>query len=573
MKWLAVVLCLGLSACQSVVPSKALVPPISLDAARRFYDQGQYWKVLELLAAHSWEVEHNVEIERLRQNASMPLGLRWQRLREIRRWQDQWPNHPDLAYLQARMMEDPMARAKEMERLFHLFPQHPWIWFGHVTTVQELRRWNQAENLLTQAGQAEAALPSSFRHLLYSRQARHKHQWDQAFQWLEEDAFQQNRSFSMWEYLRTAVVAGDQARIHRARAAMQLQRQAPEVQDAVAIDLAFQRFQAEWPWCREESFQQQSQRFDQYLAQVGAPHGWAQQPRYGWAKIAGILRPEAQASPLAQAWLQARRALLAGYLGGQSQWVLLQGCDAFLCSWPGSPPLQILIAENASSVSQPAAEAGTVFRGFYLLRQPLREASLLLEEKLRLFSAEPMVLPQGQPFSGLGNLDLSMRLRKRAMKDGDWSVYQRNLWVLCLHESGHLPDVLPLLDNGGSFLSVLPDLLKSQLRFGNPRMQLEYEAQLRALATGVQTDWLLAETLDRATDLGDPYFAPYRQLMKDLVNFAVGRGWPPLARWQEKSATEIAQLARDFCQHKVSLLPVTGIENLKRLLIEQNFFE
>jgi len=163
-------------------------------------------------------------------------------------------------------------------------------------------------------------------------------------------------------------------------------------------------------------------------------------------------------------------------------------------------------------------------------------------------------------------------LRSRLLQESGFSVQELELLHLCLHESGHFTEILNWLDFGLPVAELLPSMLASQQRYGNPIFRLEYRAQLRALTSGRIPYWIFAEILERGQDPSDPYFLPYRHILLDLVDLAEEQGWPPLAQWDSQGPADFTQLAIALCQKK-KLAPMQqeGVSNLEVALVQADF--
>jgi len=162
------------------------------------------------------------------------------------------------------------------------------------------------------------------------------------------------------------------------------------------------------------------------------------------------------------------------------------------------------------------------------------------------------------------DLDLALRLRARLTQGDLDAVLQREWQALILHEAGHLPDVLPWAnDQGLHWLPQLGRALSSWFQDGWLLSEWEYRAQLRALATGLQVEWHLAQIVETARDPSQPYFRPYRRLLRDLVMEARKRNLPPLAEWQALSGEELTALARALAlKQQISLLDEASASSL-----------
>lgn len=535
-----------------------------------------------------WELSRQIPYERMRQDLRIQRGARAAVLRELEQWEEQWPEHPDLGYLRARQAEDPTSRFERFRSLLRRHPDHRWIRHGAIVTAQEMGKWNLsltwletlADSLRLDGVGPESAASRRLR-LLQARQANHRKDHVQAFRLLAADAFVEQDSRSLQEYLRTAYLAGDGSRQERAEQEFLLQAaKGTAMESGPAIDLAFARLLAEWPWCGKAPLEEVLAIFDGYLERAGAPFGWAEQPVYDLLGVARLVQPEARSGAISRSFANHRRSLLAGSAWGRGHEVhLLRGTRHLPLTWPGhEDPVEILLAEDVRSSVGRTAQGGSVFRGFYMMMDSVERPSERLQQRLDRYSQEGLIdLPRGFPIreeDRLDSLDLGLRLRLRTLSETGLPVAQVELLHLALHEAGHFGEVLRWIDFGLPIAGLLPRMLKSRQQFGDPLHWLEYRAQLRAMATGPIAGWAFAEILERGQAPGDAYHAPYRLILRDLVALAEEEGWPSLARWTDRSDQELAALALRLCGKKgIEPSPVVGVENLIQALIEADVLQ
>jgi len=209
---------------------------------------------------------------------------------------------------------------------------------------------------------------------------------------------------------------------------------------------------------------------------------------------------------------------------------------------------------------------GAVLRGFFLRLDQAEAAARSVESTLTRFQPaqpRPELLPEA---GALESWDLPERLRATAAAGGT-APRRDALAALVVHEAGHLPETLPWTRYGIPVLRLLPRFAASLLDYGDPVLWLEYHAQLRALASGRATRWLLAETVGRANRPRDAYHGPYRRLLEDLVALAAEQDLPHLALWDTLPPERIAELARRLADREgVTLLPEGGLIALDDLV-------
>ncbi|MGB0952165.1 MAG: hypothetical protein ACPG31_02965 [Planctomycetota bacterium] len=585
---------LSLASC-SVATETHLVDPVirepgvALGEIQDLVSSGHADQALSILQQQSWNLSRQVPMERLRQDLRVARGQRVAVLEELDSWKQQWPDHPDLAYLRTRLMEDPMGRYQAFAELLRLYPQHPWIRHGAIVSAQNVGAWNRSATWLeTQArslsldAPGEASEQAQRLRLLQARQLRHAKDYRGGMVLLQKDAFQRRNVRALQEFLNLASLADDKKNQRRAEQEfLLLAAAAQDLPAAAAIDLAFERLLAEWPWCGEEDLPEVLQRFDHYLERAGAPSGWAAQPVYNLLGVAKLVQPESSSGSISRAFADAGRAVLVGSAWGRGNEIhLLRGTNHIRFLWPGhSKAVEVMVVESVVSSAGRTAQGGSVFRGFYMLKDSVARSAKRLQARLDSYLQEGKICvsPHKRDWEEnrtLESLDLGLRLRVRTLGQSHWDTEQLELAHLALHESGHFGEVLHWIDYGLPVAGLVPRMLASNQAFGDPLMWLEYRAQLRAMTAEVCADWAFAEILERGQDPGDPYHAPYRRIFLDLVHLAEAEGWPTLAMWHEKDAADLAQLARTLCAKKgIQPLPQEGIQTLLQALIDADVLD
>jgi len=542
---------------------------------------GEQDAALELLNANNWAHSGNVALERERQNLRLSLGQREAVLLELQSWQQRDPQSPDLKYLQARLREDPIGRFKTLRNLRKKYPQHSWGSIGLIATAQLLERWELAARWI--ASPQPSPQNEAFFRIVKARQLGHQGQPNLGLDLLAEDAFQHHLESSLREYWSLAASSDNHKEARRARSELALRRVEQTQPDISArIDLAFQRLLGEWHLCQDLSLDEILLLLDEWCVLAGAPSGWAQVESYELAGVARLIRPETIFGGVSLAWGNAGRYLLAGSaLGRSAELHLLRDVVVMHLDWPQHElPIEMVAAHSVLSPQSQTAQGGTVFRGFYLRLDSLERGAELLDRELQQtlqrnpeFAAvnfAPVSIPAGPLESNL----LPTRLRLQALATTHSSVRDLELVHLAMHEAGHLGEVLHWLDHGLPVFEVGANFLSSKLELGDPLLWLEYRAQLRAVASGWQPGWALAEVIDRGQNPRDPYYAPYRLLLRDLVQLAEFYHWPPLATWDQLDRGSFVALARELIRRKgFAPSPDLGTDRVVQSLLDFNLLE
>ena len=569
---LAVLLLLTIVSCSSATAMHPSIEKPDLAQIRELVARGEDQVALQELEPYRWSESGSVEAERLRQDLRMRSGGLVSVLEELALWQSQWRKNPDLDYLSTRIVEDPIVRQDRFHGLLRLHPTHPWIRFGAIATAQQMGDWHLSQRWL--AIPLPQELPAPYQHILQARQLAQQGDADAALLLLEADAFPNGLQASLSEYLAMATKLGDAARQARAVSEMALrQADLDALTTQEAIDLAFLRLRGEWPWIGREKFSVVLKQFDTWLLQVGAPNGWHGHPEYSVVGVAKLLKPESNSGQVAQEFAAAGRVLLAGSAWGRGNEVhLLTSTRSMPLQWPGhTQEVELIFAQGVTSTAQWTAQGGTVFRGFYVLQDSVSLGASRLRQRLERFKPPANMTPgKGR----LESLALAQRLRSRFLEQSESTIEEIEMLHLCLHESGHFAEILSWLDFGLPVAELLPAMIASNQRYGNPILWLEYRAQLRAMSSGRIPKWMLAEILERGQEPGDPYFAPYRHILLDLVALAEVKGWPHLSQWHTKSPEDFTQLARDLCAQKgIAPMPLIGAENVVQTLIQADLLQ
>ena len=168
------------------------------------------------LDAIAWEHTGNLAAERMRQDMRLDAGERIDVVRELDRLAAEHDG-ADLAYLRARVIEDPVQRLQVFRAQLERWPDHPWLRLGAAATMQQLGEWGAAGDLLS--GTAEHPQTVLFARLLIARQLAHRGETTHAFELLEQDAFRDGEAAALYAWAGTGRTgrrsAARRARTHR----------------------------------------------------------------------------------------------------------------------------------------------------------------------------------------------------------------------------------------------------------------------------------------------------------------------------------------------------------------------
>jgi hypothetical protein len=531
---------------------------------------------LVFLDDHRWSRTGSVALERRRQDLLIQAGRRSALLTELEQWRSQLPESPDLLYLQARILEDPRGRLDAFQSLVRSYPQHSWSRIGLVATAQLLGRWQDAQRWLDVADPDDSS--RFFYRVVTARQLVHDGLAEAAMSLLAADAFELHQEVALVEYQRHAAASGNLAEARRAGSELTLRRAGRQDLDTgTLIDLVFDRLLGEWPRIKDLPLEEILEQLDAWADLVDVPSGWAQVDSYRLGGVARMVRPETDLGGVSRAWADAGRYLLAGSAYGRGNELhLLQDVVVMRINWPRhESPIEMVAARGVASPQGHTAQGGTVFRGFYLLLDSLDRGATRTEQRLALLQKEPIpVRPELKNLGRLESNQLPNRLRLAAVAATGSSVHDLELLHLALHEAGHLGEILSWLDDGLPLASVTSHFLASELSFGSPLLWLEYRAQLRALASGWQPGWALAEIIERGQRPRDPYYKPYRRILLDLVQLAEQSGWPALADWDRQQPGHLVELARRLCARRgFAPSPDQGTDSVVRALVDFDLLE
>ena len=536
--------------------------------------QGDRRGATELALAASWQATGSIEGERYRQSELLAQGRRAELWIEAEQRLNANPFDPDLAYLQARLLQDPERLAARFTQLAVRHPRHAWIRLGAAGS--ELQRGE-----LVAAGRHLEAAPDwpdarDFRQLVTAR-LREALGEPKPWSSLIDAAFLRGSPAALREIEGMARRAGNDSLRELASIDSTLRRIPPSqaalppgsAAEADALQLLLRRLRAQLAWQPQLGLGEVLAQLDGWSERLGLPAVWGVTPRYRLPFGAGLLlRPERDAGPLAELLERHQRVVLLGWSWLQgTRAVELAGVTRVETPWPGSSRGIEVVLANEARGDTGWISGGAVFRGFFVRSDLTRRLAYSMARQLE--QVEVLDLPgDWRAHSRLSELetdtesalpedfDLALRLRARLTQGELDAVLQHEWQALILHEAGHLPDVLPWArQEGPNWLPQLGRALASWFQDGWLLSEWEYRAQLRALATGLQAEWHLAQIVETARDPRQPYYRPYRRLLRELVMEARERGLPPLAEWDELHGQEITALARALASKQgVSLL-------------------
>jgi hypothetical protein len=536
--------------------------------------QGDRTSATELALAASWQATGSIEGERYRQAELLAQGRRAELLIEAEQRLNANPFDPDLAYLQARLLQDPVRLAARFSRLANEFPRHAWIRLGAAGAELQRGELAAARRHLDAAPDWPDA--RDFRQLVTAR-LREANGEPKPWSGLIDAALLRGSPAALSELESMARRAGHESVRELAAIDSTLRRIPPatgavapgSATEAAALQLLLRRLRAQLAWQSQLGLGEVLAQLDGWSERLGLPAVWGVTPRYRLPFGAGLLlRPERDTGPLAELLERHERVVLLGWSWLQgTRAVELAGVTRVETAWPGSAHgIEVVLAEEARGDTG-WITGGAIFRGFFVRRDLTRRIAFSLAR--RLDRVEARALPEGWSGSaGSGafeaetelalpeDLDLALRLRARLTQGELDAVLQCEWQALILHEAGHLPDVLPWAnDQGPHWLPQLGRALASWFQDGWPLSEWEYRAQLRALATGLQVEWHLAQIVETARDPSQPYYRPYRRLLRDLVMQARASQLPPLAEWDALRRQDLTALARTLARKQgISLL-------------------
>ncbi|MAW59694.1 MAG: hypothetical protein CMJ94_02525 [Planctomycetes bacterium] len=586
-RWLAVALGLAFltAACQTLAAGPTPPADFHPQALWAAIWRGDTAASRQLAWEARWEATGSIEGERYHQAELLLLGQRAGLLKEAAARLAEAPFDPDRAYLHARLLEDPVRLLHRFEELAQAHPRHAWIRLGAAGACLQNGELQAAAVHLREAPPWPDA--ADFRSLI---EARLREAQGEARPWrgLLDAALDHGSPAALSELEQMARRAGAEAIIRVAAADRALRSQPPaaspvapgSAEEQQALDLLLERMHAQLAYAPQIGLPELLARMDGWALHLGLPAVWGNSPMYRLPFGAGLLlRPELDAGELSALLHRHQRLVLVGWSWLQgARAVELRGVERWSLDWPGlEQAVEIVSAADARGEAG-WVSGGAVFRGFFVRRDLNARTARAWERRAQRLSS--WELPAGvatDPWSGVDvpdlpgalpeSLDLGLRLRAQLLAEEAATAEQAEWEALLLHELGHLPDVLPIASGQNpAWWGQLQRAVGSWFQDGWVLADWEYRAQLRALAAGPRAKLLLAQTIETAQDPGQPYFRPYRRLMRELVMHARAAGWPALARWHSRSEAQLAELARSLLAEQ-SIQPIPG-EVVSQLMLK-----
>ncbi|MCH2101904.1 MAG: hypothetical protein MK209_08285, partial [Planctomycetes bacterium] len=395
--------------------------------------QGDHDARRDLALAAGWQATGSIEGERYRQAELLAAGRRSELLFEAERRLAESPFDPDLAYLHARLFQDPVRLAARFEELANRHPRHAWIRLGAAGSLIQLGDLTRAEEHFRAAPDWPDA--EEFRVLI---EARLREQRGEPRPWrgLQKSALAQGSPTALTEMERMARTSGDRVAEEAASADQALRAQAPAVKtlpigsprEGDALEILLRRLHAELALQPGLALSDTLKRLDRWAEHLGLPSTWQASPRYRLPFGAGLLlRPESNAGALSTLLERHQRVVLLGssWLQG-TQAVDLRGVQRLTLPWPDLPgEVEILLAETANGESR-WVSGGAVFRGFFVRRDLSQSAARAWKRRAK--RVQEVELPEGwsartapsllevdRTGSLPEDLDLALRLRAQVL--------------------------------------------------------------------------------------------------------------------------------------------------------------
>lgn len=518
--------------------------------------------VYDSLTEQTWLATRDLARERIRQDAGVRLGLRHALRDELNRWKQQVGADPDLFYLEARLLQQPERRRARFETLARRYPLHAWIRCAAASLVL-------ADGDYPLAARHLAAVPARgtilrFRTLTKAKLAYARGHEERAKECLRAwtKSVDDPGAVALLESYTTssaplpgaltAIADQELARLAALHAAREPVPQA-EAWDALTDHLAGALIDDPgigWDALVEGL----STRADS----IGFAADFDPDACYKAALVGRMICPEPDRSRWAAEAARLGRFLLLGKRArGPIEMVDFHDCriERLPVGPGGSKAWVVLAGSKRYDPDQDIPPGGALFAGFYVRQDRLRAVAQAQQASIDLLLARGPVptIPAGLA-TGCGVLppedaDLPLRIRARALEQGEDAI-RAGLLATLIHEAGHLPDTLPIIEKGlevGSALSVLGDALPLGL---DPEAVFEYRAQLRALGSGLVTGWQLADTVQVSRGRDVPHRTAYRHILRGLLRVAAAEGLPGLRAWDRLPADAVQRLAHQLMREE-----------------------
>jgi len=516
---------------------------------------------LEAANKYSYATSNSVALERHRQNLLLEFGLRNQCFKNLADWKQRGIGNPaDLYYLESRIYSSPTVQLRRFEEGLKRWPHHPWLVAGYSITRVAVGNPNLAllDELLANAYVDADSGPMVRR--AKARVLAHKGQVQAAINLLWDDALVHSNPGTLREgiYLATKYSKAKTLRLWNAE--LKLLSTAPDASTANRCAIVAERCVAQLQYKNLRSLDRLCQMLNQQSQRLALPGGWEQLPRLDIGPLGSLVRPDLNAdehrnSPFA-VWLEAGFVPILGYDIRQGvEFLLLSGVQRVEADWPSlETPLQLLVAKKAWSNRENNFSGATIFNGFYIREDMLDKSptSLVNLQKLQVIPEDHRFLHHVVVAGELPENDnLAYRLKQQCLNKSELDptefLIHAQWQQLIIHESCHLPDILPLVVGDADLADLLADGLKSFFKVGDVMSYLEVQAQARAIAISPNPRWALAKTILAYESGPSTYQQAYDYLLKEFSKNAQSKKSPRLANWDLLSDQQITQLAEEFC--------------------------
>ena len=534
-----------------------------------------------------FEATGSVAGERARQRLLSRIGRINQAFDDIGRWQQEGFGNPaDLVYLHTRLLDSSERQAWVFLDALGRWPGHPWLSAGYCQASLNTDSPNllQLESVLAGANPSIDSGPMLRR--ARARVLARRGFPEKALELLYADGFDLPCPESLGAGIRIADNAGLSKLVRLWEAEFAMQRNSQSVSVKRRCLLVAERCISQISANGRTSLNQICDLLDFQSQRLGLPVGWAEAERYLLGPLGALVKPDltplianGQTDGPIMLWQeQGLLPILGERLDTGGEMLLLTGVRLAQTDWPGlDEPLRLVVARKGYSSQANEYAGGTVFRGFYLRED--RAFGLVEPAKSRMEDFSPVSIVPGylhQPTrdSLLPESEgLAWRLVYRCLQESDSSVDEllRTLsWQqLVLHESCHLPDVLPLVGGEEGVGGIVGPALKAFLKFGDGVAFLEFQCQARALALSPNPHWTLAETVLSAEGGPPTYKVAYQHLLAGLVQLGREMELSPFARWDQLEQQQLRDLGRRFCQLQgIELPPEGAVEAILDSLIQ-----
>ena len=523
---------------------------------------------LELARALGWEGQRSVAGERLRQQMLVGIGRRGEAFADLQRWKRDDPGHADLAYLEARLWSDTKMRGQAFREGVRRWPHHPWFNLGFaIQFVEEVGMRAEVRRALLRAGRSVDSAPLRRRARAILLQAEGNP--GKALEILHEDAFHHSLTGSLDLSHRIAQTSQQAEVVRQISSERQRLILLPSDSEERRVRVVFHRLAAELPIRSDPTLDSLLLQLDEWCEQAELPSGFHLAPRLQMGPLAELVRPEAVAS---EPWATFLRHGFMPLMGSRADRgvcvVLLSGVDVLEVPWPGSEhSLVLFLADSAETLGMERAAGASLFRGFFLRADlGLQQAESLSKQLAKMDPWRGTEIQQVPEHGGWPeDFDLDQRLQVQSLAQSNLRVEDLLFQDLLLHESGHLPESVPVADGVLPWVTLLAPSLRSLLTTGDPLVWPEFRAQARALAWSPHPAWTLASTIQLARNGPPRYQMAYRNLLAQLRAVAKDEGAGPWHTWDTLEEEHFRRWGQEVCRRRgMDLPPVSWVEPLLR---------